>query len=33
MYKAQAEGEAPQAEPQQNASGDQTQDVEFEEVK
>jgi molecular chaperone DnaK len=33
MYKAQAEGSAAQAEPQANASGDQTQDVDFEEVK
>ena len=34
MYKAQAEGGAQQAEPQGNAdSGDQTQDVDFEEVK
>lgn len=33
MYKAQAEGGAQQAEPQANASGDQTQDVDFEEVK
>lgn len=33
MYKAQAEGGAAQAEPQANASGDQTQDVDFEEVK
>jgi molecular chaperone DnaK len=33
MYKAQAEGGAQQAEPQASASGDQTQDVDFEEVK
>jgi len=33
MYKAQAEGGAAQAEPQANTSGDQTQDVDFEEVK
>ncbi|WP_445721716.1 molecular chaperone DnaK [Flavobacterium sp.] len=35
MYKAQAEGQgAPQdAQPQEDASGDQTQDVDFEEVK
>lgn len=34
MYKAQAEGGAQQAEPQGNTdSGDQTQDVDFEEVK
>ena len=33
IYKAQAEGGAAQAEPQANASGDQTQDVDFEEVK
>ena len=33
MYKSQEQGEAAQAEPQANASGDQTQDVDFEEVK
>jgi molecular chaperone DnaK len=33
MYKAQAEGGAAQAEPQANTSSDQTQDVDFEEVK
>jgi molecular chaperone DnaK len=33
MYKSQEQGGAAQAEPQQNASGDQTQDVDFEEVK
>jgi len=34
MYKAQAEGQgAQQAQPQADASGDQTQDVDFEEVK
>ena len=33
MYKSQEQGEAAQTEPQANASGDQTQDVDFEEVK
>ena len=33
MYKAQAEGGAQEAQPQGEASGDQTQDVDFEEVK
>ena len=33
MYKSQEQGGAAQAEPQANASGDQTQDVDFEEVK
>jgi molecular chaperone DnaK len=33
MYKSQEQGDAAQAEPQANASGDQTQDVDFEEVK
>ncbi|WP_396209452.1 molecular chaperone DnaK [Flavobacterium sp.] len=33
MYKSQEQGGAAQAEPQENASGDQTQDVDFEEVK
>ncbi len=33
MYKSQEQGGASQAEPQANASGDQTQDVDFEEVK
>ncbi len=33
MYKSQEQGGAAQAEPQQNVSGDQTQDVDFEEVK
>ena len=34
MYKAQAEGQgAEQAQPQADATGDQTQDVDFEEVK
>ncbi len=33
MYKSQEQGGAEQAEPQANASGDQTQDVDFEEVK
>jgi molecular chaperone DnaK len=33
MYKAQAEGGAQEAQPQADASGDQTQDVDFEEVK
>ena len=34
MYKAQAEGGAAQeAQPQADATGDQTQDVDFEEVK
>jgi len=33
MHKAQAEDGAQQSEPQANASGDQTQDVDFEEVK
>jgi len=33
MYKSQEQGGASQAEPQASASGDQTQDVDFEEVK
>ena len=33
MYKAQAEGQTHEAQPQADASGDQTQDVDFEEVK
>jgi molecular chaperone DnaK len=33
MYKAQGEGQAQEAQPQADASGDQTQDVDFEEVK
>ena len=33
MYKAQAEGQTHEAQPQSDASGDQTQDVDFEEVK
>jgi molecular chaperone DnaK len=33
MYKSQDQGGASQAEPQASASGDQTQDVDFEEVK
>jgi molecular chaperone DnaK len=33
MYKAQGEGQAQEAQPQSDASGDQTQDVDFEEVK
>ena len=33
MYKSQEQGGASQAEPQESASGDQTQDVDFEEVK
>jgi molecular chaperone DnaK len=33
MYKAQAEGQAQQAQPQADNNGDSTQDVEFEEVK
>jgi molecular chaperone DnaK len=33
MYKSQEQGGAAQAEPQANTSGDQTQDVDFEEVK
>lgn len=33
MYKAQAEGQAQEAQPQADNSGDATQDVEFEEVK
>ncbi len=33
MYKAQGEGQAHEAQPQADASGDQTQDVDFEEVK
>jgi molecular chaperone DnaK len=33
LYKAQAEGQTHEAQPQQEATGDQTQDVDFEEVK
>ena len=33
MYKAQAEGQTQQAQPQADNNGDATQDVEFEEVK
>jgi len=33
MYKSQADGGAQEAQPQADASGDQTQDVDFEEVK
>jgi molecular chaperone DnaK len=33
MYKAQGEGQTHEAQPQADASGDQTQDVDFEEVK
>jgi molecular chaperone DnaK len=33
MYKSQEQGGASQAEPQASTSGDQTQDVDFEEVK
>ncbi len=33
LYKAQAEGQAHEAQPQPDANGDQTQDVDFEEVK
>jgi molecular chaperone DnaK len=33
LYKAQAEGQTHDAQPQQEATGDQTQDVDFEEVK
>jgi molecular chaperone DnaK len=33
MYKAQAEGQSHEAQPKADASGDQTQDVDFEEVK
>jgi len=33
LYKAQADGQPQEAQPQQETSGDQTQDVDFEEVK
>ncbi len=33
LYKAQAEGQTHEAQPQQESTGDQTQDVDFEEVK
>ena len=33
LYKAQAEGQTHEAQPQNDANGDQTQDVDFEEVK